>query len=68
VVELALRVLGAENTQLYDGSWQEYGAKEEPDFLHGNKHGWDEPVNESFDRIMSQRNPEKYRIYLQDKK
>lgn len=41
--DLAVRILGADKTSLYDGSWQEYGGTEEPDFSHGNKHGWDEP-------------------------
>lgn len=30
--ELALKVAGAESTFLYDGSWSEYGAIEEPNF------------------------------------
>ena len=41
--EVAYNILGGEKPILYDGSWNEYGSVEEPDFSHGNKHGWDEP-------------------------
>ena len=42
MAELAVKILGADQTYLYDGSWQQYGSVEEPDFKHGTKHGWDE--------------------------
>lgn len=40
VVDLALKTVGAEKTILYDGSWTEYGAIDEPDF---SKSDWDAP-------------------------
>lgn len=43
IVETALRIMGAEKTAIYDGSWTEYGQYEEPDFMQGSKHGWKEP-------------------------
>ena len=68
MAELAVKILGADRTILYDGSWSEYGSIEEPDFYHGNKHGWDEKVTDSVDRMMLDRNPEKYKQYLEEKK
>lgn len=32
VVDLAMRILGAPESVVYDGSWTEYGSIEEPDF------------------------------------
>ena len=32
VVELGLKLSGATNTKIYDGSWSEYGSVPEPDF------------------------------------
>lgn len=59
IVELALAILGAEKTALYDGSWAEYGATDEPDFTKDGT--WEEPVNLAVDRILKQQNPEKFR-------
>lgn len=42
IVETAMRIMGAEKTAIYDGSWTEYGMVDEPDFKQGAKHGWDE--------------------------
>ena len=36
--------------------------------MHGNKHGWDEPINESVDRYLESLGPEKYQKYLSEKK
>jgi len=43
IVDMALRIMGAEKTAIYDGSWTEYGQVDEPDFKQGAKQGWDEP-------------------------
>lgn len=37
IVDLSLRLLGAEKTAIYDGSWSEYGMVDEPDFTHEAK-------------------------------
>jgi len=54
VVDTALRVLGAEKSTIYDGSWTEYGQIDEPDFYHGGK-GWDESVPDLVERIAKKR-------------
>ena len=50
---VAYEILGGEKSKLYDGSWNEYGSVDEPDFSHGVKGGvYDEPVNEAVDRFI----------------
>ena len=35
IVELAWTLAGGQKSQIYDGSWQEYGRIDEPDFTKG---------------------------------
>ena len=53
---VAYDILGGEKSILYDGSWNEYGSIDEPDFSHGVKGGiYDEKVNEAVDRFIESR-------------
>ena len=36
--------------------------------MHGTKHGWDEKLVDSVDKMMLDREPVKYKQYLEEKK
>jgi len=52
VNDLGLRIIGAENSIIYDGSWTEYGSIEEPDFSNTD---WDTAIPDIMQKINKKR-------------
>jgi len=61
LVDLALRTLENENIKLYEGSWNEYGRYDEPDFSKGNPDKTVDMLMKSYYNTLGE---EAYRGYL----
>jgi len=55
VVDLGLRLVGAEDSVIYDGSWTEYGAIDEPNF---DNNDWDTPIPELMEKLLKKASQE----------
>lgn len=52
VNDLGLRIVGAEKSIVFDGSWTEYGLTEEPDFSQTD---WDTAIPTIMEKINKKR-------------